>query len=79
MADQALSSIKVKQVRADYPSTGVEFPRPDWASIAKGFGFGYARVGRRDECADALRAAMAGDGPTLIEANVDAEEYNNTQ
>ena len=79
MADQALSSIKVKQVRADYPSMGVEFPAPDWASVARGVGFRHARVGRRSDCADALREALAGDAPTLIEACVDAEEYNTTQ
>jgi acetolactate synthase-1/2/3 large subunit len=79
MADQALSSIKVKQVRSDYPSSGVEFPRPDWAAIARGFGFDYARVGRRSDCADALQSALAGDSPTLIEASVDPEEYNTTQ
>ena len=79
MADQALSSIKVKQLRADYPSSGVEFPRPDWGSIARGFGFRHTRVGRRSDCADALREALAGDAPTLIEASVDAEEYSTTQ
>lgn len=79
MADQALSSIKVKQVRADYPSMGVEFPAPDWASVARGFGFRHAQLGRRSDCADALDAALAGDAPTLVEARIDPEEYNTTQ
>ena len=79
MADQALSSIKVKQVRADYPSTGVEFDRPDWGSLARGFGFRHTRVGRRSDCAAALQEALSGDEPTLIEASVDPEEYNTTQ
>ena len=79
MADQALSSIKVKQVRKDYPLNGVEFDRPDWGSLAQGFGFRHARVGRRSDCADALAEALAGPEPTLIEACVDAEEYNTTQ
>jgi acetolactate synthase-1/2/3 large subunit len=79
MADQALSSIKVKQVRMDYPSTGVEFARPDWAALAQSFGFRHARVGRRSDCAEALECALAGDQPTLIEASVDPEEYNTTQ
>jgi acetolactate synthase-1/2/3 large subunit len=79
MADQALSSIRVKQTRSDYPSTGTEFSRPEWASLAEGFGFRYARVGRRSDCAEALQQALRGDEPTLIEANVDAEEYNTTQ
>jgi acetolactate synthase-1/2/3 large subunit len=79
MSDGALSSIKVKQVRADYPSMGVEFPRPGWGEIARGYGFSYAKVGQRSECADALSAALAGPEPTLIEAYVDPEEYNTTQ
>lgn len=79
MADQALSSIKVKQVRADYPSTGVEFRRPNWGALAGSLGFRHARVGRRSDCAAALGQALAGDAPTLIEASVDPEEYNTTQ
>src|SRR5213083_2661048 len=68
MADQALSSIKVKQVRKEYPSAGTEFARPDWAALARGFGFRHARVGRRSDCADALAEALSGDAPTLVEA-----------
>jgi acetolactate synthase I/II/III large subunit len=79
MADQALSSIKVKQVRSNYPSTGVEFQRPDWGSLARGFGFNHLRVGRRSDCAEALHHAISGDEPTLVEACVDPEEYNTTQ
>jgi thiamine pyrophosphate-dependent acetolactate synthase large subunit-like protein len=66
-------------VRADYPSMGVQFPAPDWAALARGFGFRHAKVGRRSEAADALHAALAGDAPTLVEARVDPEEYNTTQ
>ena len=79
MSDGALSSIKVKQVRADYPSMGVEFPKPGWQSLAAAYGFRYARVGQRSACADALHEALAGPEPTLIEACIDPEEYNTTQ
>jgi acetolactate synthase-1/2/3 large subunit len=79
MADQALSSIKVKQVRSDYPSVGTEFARPDWGALARGYGFRYARVGRRADCAEALHDALVGAEPTLLEACVDPEEYNTTQ
>ena len=79
MADQALSSIKVKQVRSDYPSVGTEFARPDWGALARGYGFRYARVGRRADCAEALHDALGGAEPTLLEACVDPEEYNTTQ
>src|SRR5205823_958975 len=68
MADQALSSIRVKQVRSDYPSVGTEFARPDWAALARGYGFRYARVGRRADCAEALHDALVGAEPTLLEA-----------
>lgn len=79
MADQALSSIKVKQVRKEYPSTGVEFNRPDWGAVARGFGFRHVRVARRSDCAAALHDALAGDVPTLVEASIDPEEYATTQ
>ena len=79
MADQALSSIKVKQVRADYPSTGVEFDRPEWARSGQRF-----RVpSRPSDPAGRLRRGAGrgagGDLPTLVEASVDPEEYNTTQ
>jgi acetolactate synthase-1/2/3 large subunit len=79
MADQALSSIKVKQVRSKYPPTGVDFPRPDWGALAAGFGFRHARVGRRSDCAEAFQEALAGDQPSLVEASIDPEEYEHTQ
>jgi thiamine pyrophosphate-dependent acetolactate synthase large subunit-like protein len=63
----------------DYPSAGVEFARPDWASLARGFGFRHVRVGRRSDCAEALHQALSGDQPSLVEASVDPEEYNTTQ
>jgi acetolactate synthase-1/2/3 large subunit len=79
MVDDALSSIKVKQVRKDYPSSGVEFSRPDYGAIARGFGFDHARVADRAACRAALERALAGERPALIEAIVDPDEYEATQ
>ena len=77
--DDALSSIKVKQVRKAYPSAGVEFSRPDYAQIARGFGLDHARVADRAACRAAIERALASRRATLVEALVDPEEYNTTQ
>jgi acetolactate synthase I/II/III large subunit len=46
-----------------------EIGRPDldWVQLAKGMGVPGTRVNSLDEFAKALRAGMAGEGPTLIE------------
>jgi acetolactate synthase-1/2/3 large subunit len=46
-----------------------EIGRPDldWVQLAKGMGMPGTRVNSLDEFARALRAGMAGEGPTLIE------------
>ncbi len=79
MVDDALSSIKVKQDRAGYPSVGVEFSRPDYAAVARGFGLAHARVADRASCRAALDRAIAERRATLVEALVDPAEYATTQ
>ncbi len=79
MVDDALSSIKVKQVRKEYPAVGVDFSRPDYAALARGFGLRHARVADRAGCRAALEEALASPQATLVEALVDPDEYNTTQ
>jgi len=79
MVDDAMSSIKVKQVRRGYPSVGVDFSRPDYAAIARGFGLEHARVADRASCRAALARAFESRRPTIVEAIVDPAEYETTQ
>jgi acetolactate synthase-1/2/3 large subunit len=43
-------------------------PRMDWVSLAKGFGMPAVRVETAEAFDAALARALAGDGPSLIEA-----------
>jgi acetolactate synthase-1/2/3 large subunit len=79
MVDDAMTSIRVKQLRRGYPTTGTDFSRPDYGGVAAGFGFGHARVADRRACRAALERALAAGRPFLVEAVVDPAEYDNTQ
>ncbi len=79
MVDDAMTSIRVKQLRRGYPTTGTDFSRPDYGAIAAGFGFGHARVADRRACRAALTRALGAGRPFLVEAVVDPAEYDNTQ
>lgn len=46
----------------------------DFAAVARGFGWHSARVEQPDEVAAALRAALAHDGPALVDVVVSGEE-----
>lgn len=79
MVDDALSSIKVKQVRQGYPAVGVDFSRPGYASLAAAFGLRHARATSRAELRQALAAAVQAGTATLVEAIVDPDQYEHTQ
>ncbi|MDE3111310.1 MAG: thiamine pyrophosphate-binding protein [Chloroflexota bacterium] len=79
MNDAALFSIKIKQVRRSYPAVGTDFGPIAVAEIARGFGLRVERVADRAQCGRALRAALASDGPTVIEAMIDPAGYELSQ
>jgi acetolactate synthase-1/2/3 large subunit len=73
--DGALSLIDIKQQQRQLPPEGVRWPRPDFARVAEGFGVrGFVAA---DEAAyrGSLRAALAHDGPSLIDVHVDPAGY----
>ena len=77
--DRWLSLIKVKQERRGLPCYGTELS-PDDYLLPPAHYFGVPAVGA--DSADALerelRKALAADGPTIIEARVDAAHYSQT-
>jgi acetolactate synthase-1/2/3 large subunit len=79
MVDDALSSIKVKQVRKGYPASGVDFSRPAYAHLAAAFHLRHARTTTRAELRAALASAFEASTATLVEAVVDPREYDHTQ
>jgi acetolactate synthase-1/2/3 large subunit len=77
--DRWLSLIKVKQERRGLPYYGTELPPGDYLSPpAHYFGVPAVGVDSADALERELRKALAADGPTIIEARVDAAHYSQT-
>jgi acetolactate synthase-1/2/3 large subunit len=77
--DRWLSLIKVKQERRGLPCYGTELSPGDYRSPpAHYFGVPAVGVDRADRLERELRKALAADGPTIIEAAVDAAHYSQT-
>ncbi|WP_158287568.1 thiamine pyrophosphate-binding protein [Falsiroseomonas bella] len=73
--DGALSLIDIKQQSRQLPPAGVRWTRPDFTRVAEGFGLRGFLATDPDSYADALRAAFAHDGPSLIDVHVDPAGY----
>ena len=78
MNDSALDLIRSAQHRAGAPTFGTEFTNPDFGKIAEAYGLAFHRVADEDGCNHAIQAAMATQGPTLIEAVIDPVSYPTT-
>ena len=77
--DRWLSLIKVKQERRGLPYYGTELPPGDYMlPPAHYFGVPAVGVDSADALERELRKAFAADGPTIIEAAVDAAHYSQT-
>ena len=77
--DRWLALIKVKQQRRNFALTGTELQDEPYGEPPAHY-FGVPAVGARtpDQLAAALKKALATDGPTVIEAVVDASHYTET-
>ncbi len=49
-------------------------PSPDWVKLAEAFGWTGILCDRKDDLADAMRDALAADGPVLLDVRVTREE-----
>ena len=77
--DRWLSLIKVKQERRGLPYYGTELSPGDYQQPpAHYFGVPAVGVDSADALERELRKALAADGPTIIEASVDAAHYSQT-
>lgn len=76
--DRSLSLIRIKQERLGYPPVGMSLDGIDWQAAAATFGVPASRASNDDEMAECLAAAIATDGPVLIEAVVDPSSYPET-
>lgn len=73
--DGALSLIDIKQQKRQMPSRGVRYGAVDFAAIARGFGCRSWRVTDATALDRALDEAFAGEGPALIDVEVDPGAY----
>jgi acetolactate synthase I/II/III large subunit len=77
--DRWLALIKVKQIRRQFPLYGTELQSEEYRAPPAHY-FGVPAVGSHgaDELQKAVTEALAADGPTVIEAVVDADHYVDT-
>lgn len=73
--DATLSLIAVKQKARQLPREGVDWPRPDFAAVARGFGLRGFSASTIGEYQAALAEALAADTPSLIDVRVDPSGY----
>ncbi|MBN3846049.1 thiamine pyrophosphate-binding protein [Paraburkholderia sp. Ac-20342] len=74
--DSSMTLIGVKQRRRDLPHAGVDYSHTDFAQVARGFGARGWRVEDPAQLADALSAALAADGPSVVDVVIDPEPYH---
>jgi pyruvate dehydrogenase (quinone) len=74
--NSSLGQILWEQMVLGYPEHGVRFGEPaaDYAAWARAAGGHGVRVEKAADLPDALRAALAADGPALVDVAVDPDE-----
>jgi acetolactate synthase-1/2/3 large subunit len=73
--DASLSLIRVKQDEIGLERSDVDFVRSDFAQMAESLGAAGARASTEAELATAVEAALAHDGPTVVDIEIDGSEY----
>jgi len=76
VVDQALSLIRLKQLRQGVPIYGTEFANTDFQSLAKAFHLEYRLVDCVDSARDILAEAMELPVPVLVEARITNVDYD---
>jgi len=76
--DRSLSLIRIKQERLGHPTGATAIGNLDWVSLARGFGLRGWRAASAPELEGGLRDAAAGDGPSLVAADIDPAAYPET-
>lgn len=71
--NNSLGKISKEQLAGDYPVWQTSLRNPNWAAYAELCGATGIQVDSRDQLDDAMTALFAGDGPTLLCVEQDAE------
>ena len=74
--DRRLELIRIKQERKGYPRYGTFLHGQEYASPASLFGVPVISVSNLSEYESALEKAFAAEGPVVVEAFIDGEEYD---
>ncbi|MCB0170038.1 MAG: thiamine pyrophosphate-binding protein [Anaerolineae bacterium] len=75
MNDNALDLIRTAQQRRGKTVYGTTFTNPDYSLIVAGYGLHYQRVTDVPSCQNALQAALAAAGPSLLDVQIDPAAY----
>jgi acetolactate synthase-1/2/3 large subunit len=76
LVDRRLELIRIKQERKGYPRYGTFLHGQQYSSAAAIFGVPVISAGNLSEYETALKRALAADGPVVVEAFIDGEEYD---
>jgi acetolactate synthase-1/2/3 large subunit len=76
--DQALSLIEVKQEQRGIAGASMRYRGPDFPALARAFGIRAWIADDEEAFRNALFAAQAVTGPTLIDARIDPSGYRRT-
>lgn len=76
VVDEALSLIRLKQIRNEVSIHGTEFGQTDYQALARAFGLDYRLVDGRGTAVDIPHDALNLPHPVLVEARVNKNEYD---
>ena len=71
-----LGMVKLEQEQSGLPEFGTELDNPDLAAVASAMGLDAQRVTRPEDVAEAVRAALAHDGPSLVDVLTNPQEIS---
>jgi acetolactate synthase-1/2/3 large subunit len=77
-SDASLSLIEVKQQQKQYPAAGVGLGAVSWPALAGSLGVTACCAANEEQLERSLEQALAGGGPSLIEARIDRSNYGRT-
>ncbi len=73
--DHALSLIQIKQEQKGYGEADMSYAGPDFAALARSFGWTAFAAATEIELREALDAALTSEGPALVDARIDPSGY----
>jgi acetolactate synthase-1/2/3 large subunit len=76
LVDRRLELIRIKQERKGFPRYGTFLHGQQYSSAAAIFGVPVISAGNLSEYEAALKEAFAAEGPVVVEAFIDGEEYD---